>query len=124
MGKINAATPQDTEMHIFGAGIPHYPWWIDCTEEKKWEDALNPPDDWQYRVLATNPDGGPNLEKMVGHEEIMKAALQIIEGKGGLNATIRQECSNLVFEVSDTDIDANMADAILQFIVFGDVPYC
>lgn len=125
MTTMNEATPQDSEMHIFGAGIPsYYEWWhsFDREREHQAEFPFDAPDDWMYTVVAEDPEtDGKTIRKEIRHSNIMQAARKIIEKGFDANSTIKSECRNLLFDVDAADLDAVIADAVLQVAVYGDI---
>lgn len=125
---INAATQQDTETLIFQAGIPtYYSWWHSFVPDG-WDHAEesphDAPDGWAYVVTAEDPeDEDATVEVRIGHGEIMKAAREITRKEFDANSTTKKEAFRLQLHVDDCDIDAVIADAILQVAVYGKLIY-
>lgn len=126
--KIKQATPTDTDMFIFGGGIPaHWSWWkyfdrnFDYVGPDSWLAVA--PDHWTYTVgYESLEDEDVTLEKVINHKVILSAARKIVAEKK-LNDRIVKECSNLLFNVDEADLDAIDADAVLQVAVYGEVVF-
>lgn len=120
-----AANQQQSHTAIFGAGIPSYfEWWIQFAEEFEYDADYNAPDGWIVNVCAMDPDNDDaEIIREVTHSKLMKAA-RVLAGKDSeVNSTVRKECAALVYNVDEHDIDACVADCILQQAVFGEVVY-
>jgi hypothetical protein len=120
-------TQQDSETAIFGAGIPsYYDWWHSFDRDWSYtaESPYTAPDGWVWTVTAEDPnEHGKVVIKQVQHADLMKAAREMAAKDSDYSSTLRKEARNLVFAPEDHDIDAVIADAILQLAVFGEVVY-
>jgi len=118
-----AATPQEVYDAIFEAGIPaSYRWWEAFVPSWGGDEV---PDYWVVEVHATeDPDHNPDDTDVfrVSRVGIRKAA-QIIAGDPAYHPSLRNECTNLLFDAESLDLDANDADAILQVAVYGRVAF-
>lgn len=119
---INPAKPQDTFDHVFGSGALSYSWW-QRTQMAAGMTAVDVPDDWQVKVTAEDPDDEDgSINRTVTHKVIMATARKVIAGEYGLRGVIlTRECRNLVFDADEADLDAPLADSLLQLVMYGDV---
>lgn len=120
---IKPATPQETFDHVFGSGATQYPWWLGTAAVGDFRMSdIDQPDNWQVEVTAENPDGNENVSKVVDHKLVMRAARKL-SGRNTLHVPLEHECRNLVFDADACDLDAPLADCLLQIIVYGEVVF-
>lgn len=124
---MKTATQQDTFDHIFGSGATAHSWW----EEEVW--SFNPttdaPDGWSVTLFTEDRDTGEEQKYTVTHATIMRAVRKMISGNtewpraGEPSQSAVREARNLIFKADDADLDADVADQVLQVAVFGHIIY-
>jgi hypothetical protein len=80
-------------------------------------------DEWLAVGLApVGPDAGLYESKHVGGLEVNSAFNAILNGSLPIRSDLREQCVRSAAE-DDLDIDADVADCIAQFCVFGELVY-
>ncbi|MCI2423054.1 hypothetical protein MOQ72_37120 [Saccharopolyspora sp. K220] len=121
--KMYEVSPQDTASHFIGSGALDYSWWGIMSAYGIAQ--LDVPDDW-YVVLVDEDEPGEAVR--VDHTVILKAVNTLARtAKGNCPEYMRQsvlrECGVFIKDPEGADFDADMADQVLQYIVFGKVIY-
>lgn len=131
---MNSASPQDTYDHMFGSGATSFDWWLKVRALNHDASALEQPEDWQVEVTADDGNDGTKTV-IVDHKLVLKTARYVLANRGRMLTTARggsypawshaleRECSNLVFRGDEADLDAGIADELLQLAVLGEVIY-
>jgi len=134
---INSATPQDTLDHTIGAGATSWSWYIGTAKEYygDWPTG-DTPDDWSVTLVMENPleDGTVRVE--LTHKAVMSAARYVIgnadktwqyrpEGRVymAFSGDLIRECRNLIFSADEADLDAVVADELIQVVAFRTVHF-
>jgi hypothetical protein len=114
---------------VFGSGALYYSWWREF-EIVVGNASFNQPPGWVVQVFSEDlEDESRNQAVLVNHEKVMKAAAQIAamtppeRESRYISSKVRKECVNLLFRADDADLDAVIADSLLQFIVYGKVVF-
>ena len=120
------ATEQDIFSAIFGSGFDQYSWWIRTalSEGEREGDYFDPYDGWTVCVVVMDPDDeDAGVTKIVGAADIKAACHKIMRDKT-FRKGLRDECSHLLFDEEELDMDAVDADCVMQFIMFdGEIVY-
>lgn len=105
-------------LHIFGSGALSYPWWVDI--ERTVEG-------WLITSEDPDSDGGTVISEVTAGDLIDAARTLLHEMRytavGDDGSYTRLGLLNFVALNDDTDIDADVADLILQTAVLGEVVY-
>jgi hypothetical protein len=127
------ATPQDTFDHTFGSGALQWSWWRKTVYRNVSEDG-DASGNWEVAVTAENGDGGETTA-IVDHALIMKTARHVLDNQGKTLRTatgvaypawsldLERQCSSLLFNADEADLDAPCADELLQLCVLGEVVF-
>lgn len=123
---INTATPQDTQDQTLGAGALTFSWWTGATTT----GADTP----GWTATLTCEDGNDGTKTVtVDHALILKTARYVLANAGKTRRTpqgseypawsssLERQCRNLLTERDDADLDASIADELLQLAVLGEV---
>ena len=126
-----ALTPQDTHAHIIGSGALSYSWWY--IKESHHGEGLHAPDDWYVVVLEDDPDDGDDGEPggdpiRFDHKALSKAVNTLARTGADhrplyMTLGVLRECRELIKDPQNADLDADMADQVLQYVAFGKVVY-
>jgi hypothetical protein len=126
---MKTATEQDTFDHIFGSGATHYSWWLGVKWVKGISEGGTVDPGWECEVKADDGNDG-TATVTVTHKTIMAAVRKIAEDKGEdkggikyLGDATKREARNLIFDADEADLDAAIADQVLQFIVLGEIVF-
>lgn len=121
---INAAKPQDTYDHIIGAGhIGAYSWWLGAKSLTHKGSDIDVPAHWTVEVTCETGEGGSKTV-LVDHKAVMRAANRVVNNRyDAASEKLVRECRHLVFNADDADLDAPMADELLQLIVLGEIVF-
>lgn len=121
------ASEQEIFCAIFGSGFTTYPWWFDVSFVVGYndDDYFEPHDGWAVSVSVEDPEEeGGEVIVPVTAAGIRSACRKIMHDKT-VRPTLRKECSNLLFNESELDMDADDADVVMQYVAFdGEVIYC
>jgi hypothetical protein len=124
----NAATPQDTQDHMLGSGALTFSWWAGCTTV----NADTP--EWAATLTCEDGDGGTKTA-VINHEVVLTTARFVMANVGKTLSTPRggeypawsrsleRQCWNLLTEPGEADLDACVADELLQLAVLGEVVF-
>lgn len=83
----------------------------------------NTDDQWVGMTLTpTGTDRDSYQTVYIGKDEVEKAFNAILDGSFPIRSDLREQCVRSAAE-GDLDIDADVADCIAQFIVFGELVY-
>lgn len=119
----------DSHINIFGSGaIETYSWWLDY--EESWE-GYDPPDGWVVILTggeAAEEDVGvpeDSVTKKVTHEMILRTARAICHPDSHIRVGqgTRNQCWRLLIAPDECDFDADMADSLLQVLMFDEIRY-
>lgn len=78
---------------------------------------------WTALDLApTGTDRGSYNHHTLGMENVTKAFNAILDGSFPIRSDLREQCVRSAAE-GDLDIDADVADCIAQYVVFGELVY-
>lgn len=120
-------TPQQTADHFLGSGALSYDWWA----TDKWHvypvGSIDAYDDWH----VTLGDGyeADTPAKTVTHQIMLNGVRKIARSSAavrdgvGIQMSTQRECRTFLRDPDDADFDADLADQVLQYIVFGEVIY-
>ncbi len=121
---LRTATPQDTYDHVFGSGALSYHWWLDTKTTGVDGETFKAADDWSVEVTAENGNDGEKTVT-VDHKAIMRAANKVIEDPPKYaSGSLSDQCKRLVFNADTADLDAAVADELLQVVVLGELVFC
>jgi hypothetical protein len=118
--EMRTASPQDTEMMIFGSGFSAYQHWGSLTPMF----AHPVPDDWEWLVEYWEINDESWKVATVTHEIVMRSVQLIAKGDvlGTPGYTVMQ-CRLLMFDSEEADLDSNDVDVVLQLAIFGEIRY-
>lgn len=119
------ANEQEIFDAIFGSGFGQYSWWRKISlSGSVLDDNYQAPDGWVVNVIVEDPDDeDKSVRKLVRASDIIEACTNIVTD-GGHGTWITNECSNLIYSADDLDLDATLADSIMQYVMFdGEIIY-
>lgn len=120
------ATKQDIFGAIFGSGFDQYSWWIDVRllTGERGDDYFAPRDGWVVEVTVEDPEeDDASVSKELTAQDIKNACHKIMRDKS-FRKGLRDECSHLLFDEEELDMDANDADTVMQYVMFdGEIVY-
>lgn len=109
---------------IFGSGCTSYSWWLYSACEAERDVRTGERSCWPTAVMAENPVTDGTVERQVTADDVMAAVHRIAAGQGGryVGAHVIRECATVLADGwDDVDFDADMADQVLQVVMFGEV---
>lgn len=125
---MKTATPQVTQDHMLGSGALSWSWWQSAT--------VAGADTPEWAATLTCEDGNGGTKTMtVNHALVLKTARYVVANVGKTLRTPRgseypawsrqleRECWNLLTDPDDSDLDACVADELLQLAMFGEVVF-
>lgn len=120
------ASQQEIFEAIFGSGFDTYPWWVDMklVMGNNEDDYFEPDDGWVMMVQVEDDDDERGYRVKPVSARSIRQACQNIMSDTEIGRRLRRECSHLLFNVDELDIDADAADVIMQYVVFdGEIIY-
>jgi hypothetical protein len=123
---MTKVSPQDTVDAFIGSGALSYSWWR--VGDFYGTNELTSPEDWYLVLTEVGDDGEPGESVRVDHTTVMRAVNKLArtalaDRPRYMAETVIRECRNLISDPDDADFDADSADQVLQFMMFGEVVY-
>jgi len=111
----------------FDGGYGGANYWVDNLDDEGTSLQVSITEDeagnWSAVGLAPiGPDAGLYESVSLNAESISKAFNAILDGSFPIRSDLREQCVRSAAE-GDLDIDADVADCIAQFVVFGELVY-
>jgi hypothetical protein len=119
------ATEQEIFDAIFGSGFGQYSWWRKIAlSGSVLDDDYQAPDGWIVNVIVDDPDDDDKaFRKLVRASDIITACENIVTD-GTMPSRFVNECSNLIYDADELDMDAEDADTLMQYVMFdGEIIY-
>jgi hypothetical protein len=119
---------RETYMTVIGACPFEWDWWGYVLERNVPEEFGAPESeyaDWSITLSEVDENYKVIADYTVDHSVIMRGARRAMVLKEKFSKEFCQDCARLVFghDVDEIDFDANTADVILQFGLFGELRY-
>lgn len=119
------ANEQEIFDAVFGSGFGTWSWWRKAAlSGSVLDDDYQASDGWIVEVWVEDPDDEDEvIKKLVRASDIITACTNIVTD-GGYRASFVNECSNLLYNADELDMDADDADVLMQYIMFdGEIIY-
>lgn len=110
---------------FIGSGALSYPWWQVDESPSDW---INVEPGWRVILSEVDPEEGETTGEtiVVTHKGIIEAIHDIVgapEVPKYMNLAALDECEAFLEDHEEADFDSDLADQVLQYMMFGEIVY-